>query len=121
MAISDRKYALEILMANVNVENEKSFLTGLKELASPGGGGEGGSITIIDIEEKINEVIGTAPAALDTLEELAAALGDDPNFATTVINQINQRVTKEEMKAYFDTIYEEAPVLSNDELANMLR
>ena len=27
-----------------------------------------------------------APAALDTLDELAAALGDDANFATTVTN-----------------------------------
>ena len=29
-----------------------------------------------------------APAALDTLDELAAALGDDANFATTVTNSI---------------------------------
>lgn len=29
-----------------------------------------------------------APSALDTLNELAAALGDDSNFATTVTNSI---------------------------------
>lgn len=29
-------------------------------------------------------LVGTAPAALDTLNELAAALGNDPNFATTI-------------------------------------
>lgn len=33
-------------------------------------------------------LVDTSPAALNTLNELAAALGDDPNFATTVLNQI---------------------------------
>jgi len=33
-------------------------------------------------------VVDAAPTTLDTLNELAAALGDDPNFATTVTNSI---------------------------------
>lgn len=33
-------------------------------------------------------LIDTAPGALDTLNELAAALGDDPNFATTITTQL---------------------------------
>lgn len=33
-------------------------------------------------------IVDSAPATLDTLNELAAALGDDPNFATTVSNSI---------------------------------
>jgi len=33
-------------------------------------------------------LVDSSPAALNTLNELAAALGDDPNFATTVTNQI---------------------------------
>lgn len=33
-------------------------------------------------------VVSSAPAALDTLNELAAALGDDANFSTTVTNSI---------------------------------
>jgi len=41
-----------------------------------------------DIDQAIAELVDTAPATLDTLNELAAALGDDPNFATTVTNQI---------------------------------
>ena len=121
MPISDKNYALKILMAGVNVKDKKAFIEGLEELISPGGSGEGGNVTIVDVENKITEVIGTAPAALDTLEELAAALGDDPNFATTVVNQINQRVTRKEMEAYFNTIYEEAPVLSDDDLSSMLQ
>jgi hypothetical protein len=40
----------------------------------------------------INDLIGSAPGALNTLNELAAALGDDPNFATTVTNSIATKV-----------------------------
>jgi hypothetical protein len=36
----------------------------------------------------VNDVIASAPAALNTLDELAAALGDDANFATTVTNNL---------------------------------
>ena len=36
----------------------------------------------------IANLVDTAPATLDTLNELAAALGDDANFSTTITNQI---------------------------------
>jgi hypothetical protein len=36
----------------------------------------------------IADLVGAAPGALDTLNELADALGDDPNFATTVTNAL---------------------------------
>jgi len=37
---------------------------------------------------EVSNLVDSSPAALDTLNELAAALGDDPNFATTVTNSI---------------------------------
>jgi len=40
------------------------------------------------VDTAIANLIDSAPATLDTLNELAAALGDDPNFATTVTNSI---------------------------------
>ena len=43
------------------------------------------------IEAKVASLIDTAPEALDTLNELAAALGDDPNFATTVLTQLGNK------------------------------
>ena len=36
----------------------------------------------------VANLVASAPGTLDTLNELAAALGDDPNFATTVTNSI---------------------------------
>ena len=44
------------------------------------------SEAIADATAQVNAVIAAAPAALNTLDELAAALGDDANFATTVTN-----------------------------------
>lgn len=40
------------------------------------------------VTTQINNLIAGAPGVLDTLDELAAALGDDSNFATTVTNSI---------------------------------
>jgi hypothetical protein len=40
--------------------------------------------TAAELETRIAALIASAPAALDTLNELASALGDDPNFATTI-------------------------------------
>lgn len=44
------------------------------------------------ITAKFNEVLGGAGAALDTLNELAAALGNDPSFAATMATGLANRV-----------------------------
>lgn len=41
------------------------------------------------VDSRIQLIVDAAPSALDTLAELAAALGDDPNFATTITSQLN--------------------------------
>jgi hypothetical protein len=43
-------------------------------------------------DEQINLVIGTAPAALNTLSELADALSDDANFASTVATSLSNKL-----------------------------
>ena len=40
------------------------------------------------VNTQVSNLVDSAPSTLDTLNELAAALGDDPNFATTVTNNI---------------------------------
>ncbi|HFJ3329673.1 TPA: phage tail protein [Salmonella enterica] len=40
------------------------------------------------VAAKVARLVGSAPEALDTLKELADALGNDPNFATTVLNKL---------------------------------
>jgi len=45
------------------------------------------------VDNEVAGLVDSAPATLDTLNELAAALGDDPNFATTVTNSIATKLS----------------------------
>jgi hypothetical protein len=45
-------------------------------------------------DTKLAELVGSAPATLDTLNELAQALGDNPNFATTITNELAKKTDK---------------------------
>jgi len=47
--------------------------------------------TVDYVDTKISDLIDNSPALLDTLNELSAALGDDPNFSTTVMNAIGSK------------------------------
>ncbi|ACT65634.1 predicted protein [Cyanophage PSS2] len=40
------------------------------------------------VDGEVSNLVNSAPATLDTLDELAAALGDDQNFATTMTNNL---------------------------------
>lgn len=53
-----------------------------------------GHITEDYVDEKIALLIDSAPETLNTLNELSEALGDDPNFATSIINQLGSKVDK---------------------------
>ncbi|PAJ87926.1 gp53-like domain-containing protein [Burkholderia ubonensis] len=44
--------------------------------------------TLVQLQSAIDGILAGAPGALDTLKELAAALGNDPNFATTILNAL---------------------------------
>jgi hypothetical protein len=61
-------------------------------LATPTATGDAATKGYVDTS--ISNLLDSAPGALDTLNELAAALGDDPNFATTVTNEIATKVSK---------------------------
>ncbi|KAJ51101.1 hypothetical protein BD780_000223 [Clostridium tetanomorphum] len=47
-----------------------------------------------EVLQKINNLIGTAPETLDTFKEIADALGNDPNFAATIMNLLSSKVDK---------------------------
>ena len=47
-----------------------------------------------DLEDQITDLIGSAPEVLDTLAELADAIGDDPDFFNTIQNELDQKVDK---------------------------
>lgn len=65
-------------------------------------------------DTEIASLVDSAPELLDTLNELAAALGDDPNFATTVANDI--ATAKSELQASVNAV---SGALSAHEAANI--
>jgi len=52
---------------------------------------------------KIDALVDSAPGSLDTLNELAAALGDDANFSTTITNSIATKLAIADFNSTFDT------------------
>ena len=44
--------------------------------------------TKLYVDTQVSNLVASAPGTLDTLNELAEALGDDPNFATTMTNAL---------------------------------
>lgn len=66
----------------------------------------------------VSNLVNGAPTALDTLQELASALGNDPNFSTTILNKIGEKESKTdaqiEHKKLQDAIPTKVSQLSND-------
>ena len=58
--------------------------------------------TKTQVDKKVSDLVNSAPETLDTLNELASALGNDPNFATTVATQIG---TKANANHNHDSVY----------------
>lgn len=61
--------------------------------------------TTEQVNAKIAEVIGSSPETLDTLQELAEALGNDPNFATTVMDAVGLKVDKTFLTTNYPNYY----------------
>ena len=56
--------------------------------------------TASQVSSAISNLVDSAPETLNTLNELAAALDDDPNFATTITNQIAQKADASDLNNY---------------------
>ncbi|KSU46203.1 tail protein [Salmonella enterica subsp. enterica serovar Veneziana] len=71
------------------VQKDSPTLTGIPKVPTPAAGNSTKQIANTEfVASSIAAMVDSAPAALDTLNELAAALGNDPNFATTMINAL---------------------------------
>lgn len=62
--------------------------------------------TKTQVDKKVSDLVNSAPETLDTLNELASALGDDPNFATTIATQIGNKANSSDVynKSETDTL-----------------
>ncbi|EJK6752209.1 phage tail protein [Salmonella enterica] len=73
-------------------QKDSPTLTGIPKVPTPAAGNSTKQIANTEfVASSIAAIVDSAPAALDTLNELAAALGNDPNFATTMINALAEK------------------------------
>lgn len=52
------------------------------------------------VQNEISDLVGSAPETLNTLNELATALGKDPNFATTITTQLGTKANASDLDDY---------------------
>lgn len=94
----DQKMAAHVAAADPHKQyapKESPALTGRP--TAPTAEGKDSSTQIANtafVQAAIAALVGSSPEALDTLNELAAALGNDPNFATTVTNSLAGKMDK---------------------------
>ena len=95
----------DLLLAKLNgIQDQANYITKVSELIN-----DSGFLNEAEVDAAIQAVIGAAPETLNTLQEIAAALGDDPNFAGTILNRIAAVTTQlneeiENRKAADDTL-----------------
>ena len=76
------------LIANDAITDAKIANVALTGVTASSGDSSTSLATTAFVATEINSLIDSAPGALNTLNELAAAMGDDANFSTTVTNSI---------------------------------
>lgn len=73
-----------------------------------------------EVDSRIQNVIGSAPEALDTLKELADSLGNDPDFAGTVTKELAKKADKTEVELKANQSDVDAQVnIINDKFSNV--
>jgi len=76
---------------------------GALEVTPIGGGSAETFATETYVDTAVANLVDIAPTTLDTLNELAAALGDDPNFSTTITNLIGTKLATADFNTTADT------------------
>ena len=94
----DSSNAVELITEHNSAENAHEDIRNAIPTKTSDLTNDSNFITSSDVDTKISALVDSAPETLDTLNELAEALGDDPNFATTIANQIGNKVDKIEGK-----------------------
>lgn len=78
--------------------------------------GKPGEVSQAMLDAAVATLVDNAPEALNTLSELATALGNDPNFATTTAEAIGKRVLIDGAPAAYNTLGKLVTALQNHEL-----
>ncbi|CCE26323.1 putative minor tail protein [Yersinia phage phiR1-37] len=89
----------ELMFINIGKLDQEKYLTADQINAIITGSN---FATVTYVQEQIDELIGGSSDALDTLKELADALNNDPDFATTITNQLAGKADKQHSHTWAD-------------------
>ena len=81
---------------DVKFDDGKNLVEKLAEIQTGGQVDLSGYATQTYVQQQLEALVGGAPEALDTLKELAAALGDNADFASTMTQELAKKVDKVE-------------------------
>ena len=81
---------------SIKFSDGKTLVEKLAEIQTGGQVDLSGYATEAYVQQQLKALIGGAPEALDTLKELAAALGDNADFASTMTQELAKKVDKAE-------------------------
>lgn len=75
--------------------------------------------TANEVAKAISDLVKLAPDTLNTLEELANALGNDPHFATTIMTMLGEKASKADLTTKVDVVA--GKMLSSNDFTNELK
>ena len=83
--IDKSEYQAKIAVLEATINNKQDTSTALK---------------MTEVKNEIKKVVGTAPEALDTLQEIAQALGNDPNKINTILSQLGLKASQKDLDTF---------------------
>ena len=112
---------------NHTIENITGLQNELNSKETPAGASAKASVAENNAksytDSKLAELVGSAPETLDTLYEIAEALGSDPNFATTILTSLAEKTKKhtQQIGNGSDTVIEVSHGLNSRDVIVQLR
>lgn len=90
--ITDFSVSVSSLVSGIYAPLNSPALTGIPTApTAPSGTNDSQIANTSFVRTEISSLVNSAPSTLDTLNELASALGNDPNFATTIASGLGQK------------------------------
>lgn len=86
-ATTAEQYAQQVVDTLANAQAYQDVLTAIGDMSAD---------WQADIATAIADLVGQAPETLDSIHEMAAALGNDPNFYTTMMTALGERVKNDD-------------------------
>lgn len=113
-------YATQASLANYALKDSPA-LTGTPTAPTAGNDTDSTQIATTEfVQNLIRRLVGAAPDTLDTLVELAVAINNDPNFAQTIVQALDNKLNKSDAQTTYLGKNDNAVSASRDENGNVI-